>query len=143
MSKTLTPRTLVWAHRGAAAYAPENTLPSFELAAEMKADGCETDVHFSKDGKIMVLHDAKIDRTSNGQGLVTDYTYDELQVFDFGIKTDARYKGTRIPTMDEVFEVCRRNGMTINVEIKSADPEMPAALDACAKAHNMQDVFRE
>ena len=44
MSKTLTPRTLIWAHRGASAYAPENTIPAFELAAEMKADGCETDV---------------------------------------------------------------------------------------------------
>ena len=118
MSKTLTPRTLVWAHRGAAAYAPENTLPSFELAAEMKADGCETDVHFSKDGKIMVLHDAKIDRTSNGQGLVTDYTYDELQVFDFGIKTDARYKGTRIPTMDEVFEAVSYTHLTLPTKLE-------------------------
>ena len=139
MSKTLTPRTLIWAHRGASAYAPENTIPAFELAAEMKADGCETDVYFSKDGKIVVMHDGKIDRTSNGQGYITDYTYDELLAFDFGIKTDARFKGTRIPTMDEVFEICRRNGMTINFEIKTADPEMPAALDACAKAHNMQD----
>ena len=139
MSKTLTPHTLIWAHRGASAYVPENTIPAFELAAEMKADGCETDVYFSKDGKIVVMHDGKIDRTSNGQGYITDYTYDELLAFDFGIKTDARFKGTRIPTMDEVFEICRRNGMTINIEIKTADPEMPAALDACAKAHNMQD----
>lgn len=139
MAKTLTERTLVWAHRGASAYAPENTMPSFELAAEMKADGVETDVHFSKDGKIMIMHDAKLDRTSNGQGLITDYTYDELQVFDMGLKTDPRFKGTRIPTMDELFELCRRTGMTVNVEIKSADPAMPAALDECAKRHNMQD----
>lgn len=145
---TLTPRTFVWAHRGAcgapigsspAANVPENTMPSFELAAELKADGVETDVHFSKDGKIVLMHDAKLDRTSNGQGLVTDYTFDELQVFDFGIKIGKEFKGTRIPTMDDLFELCRRTGMIVNVEIKSTDPLMPAALDECAKRHNMQD----
>lgn len=145
---TLTPRTFVWAHRGAcgapigsspAANVPENTMPSFELAAELKADGVETDVHFSKDGKIVLMHDAKLDRTSNGQGLVTDYTFDELQVFDFGIKIGKEFKGTRIPTMDDLFELCRRTGMVCNVEIKSTDPLMPAALDECAKRHNMQD----
>lgn len=139
MGKTLTERTLVWAHRGASAYAPENTMPAFELAAEMHADGVETDVHFSKDGRIMIMHDSKLDRTSNGQGLITDYTYDELQVFDFGIKTGAQFKGTRITTMDDLFELCRRTGMVVNVEIKSDDPLMPAALDECAKKHNMQD----
>ena len=147
MGKTLTERTYVWAHRGAcgapignaAADVPENTMPAFELAAELHADGVETDVHFSKDGRIMIMHDPKLERTSNGQGLVTDYTYDELQVFDFGIKISKEFKGTRIPTMDDLFELCRRSGMLVNVEIKSKDPMMPAALDECAKKHHMQD----
>lgn len=148
MGKTLTERTYVWAHRGAcgapigsspAANVPENTMPAFELAAELGADGVETDVHFSKDGKIVLMHDPKLERTTNGQGLVTDYTYEELLAFDFGIKIGKDFKGTRIPTMDELFELCRRTGMIVNVEIKSNDPLMPAALDECAKKHNMQD----
>lgn len=148
MANTLTERTFVWGHRGAPgvligqtgnATAPENTMISFELAAAMKADGVETDVHFSKDGKIMIIHDAKIDRTTNGQGLITDYTYDELQVFDAGIKAGRQFKKTRIPTIDELFELCRKTGMMLNIEIKSADPLMPAALDECCKQHDMTE----
>lgn len=139
MSKTLTERTLVWAHRGACAYAPENTLESFALAVEMKADGVETDVHFSKDGKIMVLHDEKIDRTSNGQGLVTDYTFEQLRQFDFGCKFKKAYSDTKIPTLDELYALLKPTDLTINVEIKSADPRMPAALYETAKKFDMVD----
>ena len=147
MSKTLTERTFVWAHRGAPGatigsnpallYAPENTMPSFALAAEMQADGIETDVHFSKDGKIIVIHDNKLERTTNGQGLVTDYTFDELQVFDAGIKAGAQFKGTRIPTVDELLDFCREHNLVLNIEIKSNDPALPAALFDCVKKHNM------
>ena len=148
MAKTLTERTYVWAHRGACgalsgvpgAYAPENTLPSFELAAKMHADGVETDVHFSKDGRIILIHDNKLERTTNGQGLVTDYTYEELCVFDAGIKTSPDFKGTRIPTMDDLFELCRRTGMIVNIEIKTNDPAMPAALAEMARKYKMSDA---
>lgn len=139
MAKTLVPKTLVWAHRGAFGYAPENTMPAFRMAIDMKADGIELDVHFSKDGKIVVIHDETIDRTSNGQGKVTDYTYEELLAFDFGIKTDAKYKGTKIPTLAEVYELFAPTNLTINIEIKTADPAMPAALDALAKEYGIED----
>lgn len=140
MAKTLTERTLVIAHRGASAYAPENTMPSYELAAEMKADGIETDVHFTKDGKIVTLHDAKIDRTSNGQGLVTEYTYEELLHFDFGRKFSPDFIGTRLPLMEDLFKLCRKHNMVCNVEIKSADPAMPAALHALARETDMLEL---
>lgn len=139
MAKTLTERTLIVAHRGASAYAPENTLEAFQLAIDMKADGIETDVHFSKDGKIMVLHDEKIDRTSNGQGLVTDYTAEDLKLFDFGCKFKKAYTDTKIPTIDEMYELVKPSDLFINVEIKSADPNMPAALYEAAKRHGMVD----
>ena len=84
MKKTLTPKTYIYAHRGASGYAPENTLEAFALAAEMGADGVELDVHFSKDRQVVVTHDPKIDRVSNGQGAIKDYTLDELRAFDFG-----------------------------------------------------------
>ena len=140
MAKTLTERTLVIAHRGASAYAPENTMPAYELAAKMKADGIETDVHFTADGKIVTLHDEKIDRTSNGQGLVTDYTYEELLHFDFGRKFSPDFKGTKLPLMEDLFNLCRENNMVCNVEIKSADPKMPAALHALAEKTGMLDL---
>ena len=71
--------TKVWAHRGASAYAPENTIPAFQMAMEMGADGLELDVHESSDGKLMVIHDERIDRTSNGTGRVVDMTCQQLK----------------------------------------------------------------
>ena len=68
----------VWAHRGASAYAPENTMEAFKLAVEMNTDGIETDVHMTKDGVLVLMHDEKVDRTTNGTGYIKDYTYEEL-----------------------------------------------------------------
>ena len=72
-------RSLVWAHRGASGYAPENTLEAFKLAVEMGADGVELDVQLTKDNQIVVIHDEWIDRTSNGKGWVKDMTLEELR----------------------------------------------------------------
>ena len=126
--KTLTPKTYIYAHRGASGYAPENTLEAFALAAQMNADGVELDVHFSKDGKVVVIHDEKIDRTSNGQGKVNEYTLDELRAFDFGYHFYNERRGITIPTLDEVYALLAPTGMTVNVEIKSKDP---AICEAC------------
>ena len=67
----------VYAHRGASAFAPENTMEAFKLAVEMKADGIETDVHMTKDGVLVLMHDERIDRTTDGTGWIKDYTYEE------------------------------------------------------------------
>ena len=136
---TLTPRTYIWAHRGASAYAPENTLEAMKLAVEMGADGVELDVHFSKDRQIVVLHDAKIDRTSNGQGPVSDYTLEELKNFDFGCKFYGERRGILIPTLEEVYNLLRPYGLTVNVEIKSTDPAISKACDDVAKKCKMED----
>ena len=101
MEKTLNTRPLVWAHRGASAYAPENTLPAFRLAAEMHADGVELDVYLTKDDQIVVCHDNKIDRTSTGSGLISDHTLAELRAYSFHNSMDA-YENTPIPTLAEV-----------------------------------------
>ncbi len=76
-------KTKVWAHRGASAYAPENTLEAFQLAVDQKADGVELDVQMTKDGKLVVIHDETIDRTSDGHGRVMDYTLAELKRMHF------------------------------------------------------------
>lgn len=109
--------TKVWAHRGASAYAPENTIAAFRLAVEMGADGVELDVHESSDGKLMVIHDETVDRTSNGTGRVVDMTCEELKKLDFSNGFE-KYDGARIPTLKEVYGLLKNTELTINVEIK-------------------------
>ena len=76
-------KTLVWAHRGAGKYAPENTLPAFQKAIEMGADGIELDVQMTKDNQCVVIHDETIKRVSNGTVWVKDSTLEELRQFDY------------------------------------------------------------
>ncbi|WP_029230701.1 glycerophosphodiester phosphodiesterase [Butyrivibrio sp. VCB2006] len=111
---------LVWAHRGASGYAPENTLPAFKMAADMGANGVELDVQLTKDGEIVVCHDEKIDRTSNGAGFIRDYTLEELRKFDF-CNGNIAFEGTKIPTMEEVFDLLEPTGLTINIELKTGE----------------------
>ena len=143
MSNTVKPiieKTLIIAHRGASGYAPENTMDAFALAAKMGADGIELDVHLSADGEVMVIHDEKIERTSNGQGLVTEYTLAELKEFDFGYHFNGQKRtGVKIPTLDEVYELVAPLGMIVNVEIKSADPRIVRACDEIAERHGMRE----
>lgn len=103
-------RPLIIGHRGASAYAPENTLAAFELAAEQGADGVELDVQLSRDGRLVIIHDFDVSRTTNGQGQVAELTVAELQTFDAG-------KGQRIPTLDDLFETMGPR-LLYNIEIK-------------------------
>lgn len=73
---------LVWAHRGASGYAPENTLAAFQEAVDMGADGVELDIQLTKDGEMVVIHDETVDRTTNGKGWVKDYTFEDLRKLD-------------------------------------------------------------
>lgn len=120
--------TKVWAHRGASAYAPENTIPAFRLAMEQGADGIELDVQLSRDGKLMVIHDEWVDRTSNGKGRVVDMTCQELKKLDFS-NGMADYAFARIPTLREVYGLLRGSAMTVNVEIKYGEVQYPGIWD--------------
>lgn len=111
-------RPLIWAHRGASGHAPENTLPSFQLAAEMGADGVELDVQLTKDGELVVCHDETIDRTSNAKGWIKDYSLSNLKKLDFSYGNLA-YEGVQIPTLSEVLDLLGPTGLTVNIEIKS------------------------
>ncbi len=111
-------KPLVWAHRGASGYLPENTLPAFEKAIEMGADGIELDIHKTKDGQLVVIHDEKIDRTSNGTGKVSDYTLEELRKYNYN-KLHPECKHADIPTMREVFEIIKPTDLFINIELKT------------------------
>lgn len=111
-------KPLIIAHRGASAYAPENTLSSFEKAVQMGADGIELDVQLSKDGYVVVIHDTSINRTSNGIGRVGDLTLDQLKNLDFGSWFSSKFKNEHILTLEEVFSQLKDWNGLINVEIK-------------------------
>ncbi len=134
-------RPLVWAHRGASGYLPENTLPAFEKAVEMGADGIELDIHKTKDGQLVVIHDEKIDRTSNGKGNVRDYTLEELRKYNYNA-THPECKHADIPTMREVFELIKPTDLMINIEIKTGVifyENIEADILAMTKEFGMED----
>lgn len=110
-------RPLIIAHRGSKGEAPENTLAAFSLALRQHCDAIELDIHLSRDGVPVVIHDDTVDRTTNGTGAVESMTVGELQALDAGSWFDPSYAGERIPTLAEVFELVPPSIM-INVEIK-------------------------
>lgn len=112
-------KQLVFAHRGASGYAPENTLEAFELAAKQGADGVELDVHLTKDDVLVVAHDETIDRCSDGQGLICEKTLRELKGYRYN-KTFPEYKTATIPTLQEVLELLKPTGLHVNIELKNS-----------------------
>ena len=131
----------VWGHRGASGVAPENTLPAFDLARRMGADGVELDVQLSADGRLVVIHDETLDRTTTGSGPVAARTLDELRTLDAG-RGLAGYAGARIPTLDEVFELFAGTPVVVNVELKNsvvAYPGLEEKVLALVAAAGMAD----
>lgn len=111
-------RPKIWAHRGASGYYPENTMPAFEKAVEMGADGIELDIQLTRDNQIVVLHDEWIDRTSDGKGWLKDFSLEELRRYNFN-RTHPKEGRLCIPTMQEVFELIRPTNLRINIELKT------------------------
>lgn len=104
-------------HRGAAGYAPENTMVSFERGIALRADAIELDIHPSSDGQLVVIHDPTLERTTNGYGFVAQHTLAELKQLDAGSWFHPSFKNERIPTLVEVLNWAR--GRTrIVIEIK-------------------------
>lgn len=112
-------KTLNLAHRGANTLAPENTMAAFRKAVEVGATGFEFDVQLSKDGAVVVIHDEKLERTTNGSGLVKDYTLEELQRFDAGKWFGEEFAGEKIPTLDQVLDEFASTELIYNIELKS------------------------
>ena len=110
--------TEIFAHRGASGYAPENTLEAFRLAMEQGADGIELDVHLTKDGEVVVIHDETLNRTSDGQGKVRDYTLEELKKFSFHNHME-KYQGVQIPTLKEALNLVKNSRIKVNIELKT------------------------
>ncbi|MGH2523785.1 MAG: glycerophosphodiester phosphodiesterase, partial [Anaerolineales bacterium] len=116
----LYPRTpLILGHRGASAYAPENTLAAFRRSLELGAEGVELDVTLSADGVLVVIHDDTVDRTTDGAGRVNGLTLAQLKKLDAGYpaRFGDRFAGERIPTLEEVFAELDARAI-VNVELK-------------------------
>ena len=110
----------IWAHRGASARQPENTLAAFSAAMAAGADGVEFDVQLSADGVPVVIHDEKVERTHNGSGWVSDYPLAELQALRSRQKKNADHHTTRIPTLAEVLDLLVAGTQKINIELKNS-----------------------
>ena len=109
---------MIVGHRGSAGIAPENTIEAFERGIALGVDAVELDVHLTKDGRIVVIHDSTIDRTSTGVGPVNGYTLDQLQTFDVSTKFfEGRYGPQSIPTLEEVLKLIDGR-VAVQLEIK-------------------------
>jgi glycerophosphoryl diester phosphodiesterase len=110
---------LILGHRGASADAPENTLAAFNRAFELGADGIELDVTLTKDDVPVVIHDDKVDRTTNGRGLVKEMTLDQIKQLDAGAWFGEKYRDEKIPTLAETLNAIGSRGL-VNIELKTA-----------------------
>jgi glycerophosphoryl diester phosphodiesterase len=110
------PQPIIFAHRGASAHAPENTLAAFELSLAQQADAIELDVKLCADGQVVVIHDPTVDRTTGSRGRVKDLSLAQLRSLDAGSFFSETYQGEKIPTLEEVFESVGKR-IFINVEL--------------------------
>jgi len=134
------PRPIIFAHRGDHAHAPENTLPAFQQALQKGADGVELDVKLTLDGHVIVIHDPTVDRTTDGKGRVASLTFEAIRKLDAGKWFNEKFAGTKVPLLEEVFEVVGKDKM-INIELKNlATPRDGLMIKVCEliKRHNNQ-----
>ena len=135
----------VAAHRGWKTKYPENTIPAFRAAMELGVDQLECDVRVTLDGELVVIHDATVDRTTNGRGLVAEKTFAELRALDAGCYMGEEFRGERIPTFRELMELVRDHPtITLDVELKEY-PDQPGnetrALEVCDRVLAMIDEY--
>lgn len=138
LRRQVLPRDTPWpvnlAHRGASARAPENTLEAFRMAAESGAAGLELDVHVTRDGGVVVVHDDTVDRTTNGTGAVREMSLAEVRALDAGHRFTQdggsnhpyRERGLGVPTLEEVFR--EFPGHAVNIDIKEPRPGVEKAV---------------
>ena len=115
----LSAQPLVFAHRGASAYAPENTFAAFDLAVAMGAPAIETDVQATSDGRLVLLHDARLERTTDGHGALASATLAEVETLDAGAWFGQRFAGQRVPTVEEFLA---RYGQRVRLRLEVKAP---------------------
>ncbi|KIL38543.1 glycerophosphodiester phosphodiesterase [Gordoniibacillus kamchatkensis] len=127
---------MIIAHRGARGMAPENTIAAFRLGLDQGCEGIELDVHLTADGEIVVCHDETLDRTTDGKGRINDMTLEQIKRYDAGSWYSDSFRGERVPTLDEVFDLVPESIM-VNVEIKQYDGQMEHKLVDFMRRRNL------
>lgn len=112
-------RPIIYAHRGASAYRPENTMLAFYYAFRLGAKALEADIQMTRDEKLVVIHDETLERTTNGRGWVKDYNLRELKLLDAGCWMAQQFCGEKIPELFELLNFIRAKNILLNIEIKS------------------------
>ena len=132
--------TKVWAHRGASAYAPENSLAAFELAIKMGAHGIELDIYETADAKLVIHHDNDIKRMTNGvEAKIQETDFDTLRTYNFNGKWGDQYGFVKIPALHEVLDLFRPTDMTINIELKEGSVNYLKAINQAVKEFGMEE----
>ena len=128
------------AHRGHPTLAPENTIPGFKLAIASGVDSCEFDVYSTSDGKLVLTHDGNFKRCSQGacDRNVTQMTWEEVQKVDVGAYKGEKWRGTKVPTLDETLDLFKNSGCIPVIEIKQ-----PGTEEGIAEALKARDMVRE
>jgi glycerophosphoryl diester phosphodiesterase len=135
------PKPTIFAHRGASAYAPENTLAAFSLAVDQAADALEMDAKLTADGHVVLFHDQSLERITGHPGRVNALNLDDLCKFDAGIHFDKDFIGERIPTLNQVFETIERR-CYYNLELTNyASPfdDLPDKVVSLVQEHQLED----
>lgn len=128
------PRFRAFGHRGALGLAPENTMSGFRKALELGVDGIELDVHLTRDGQVVVLHDPELARTTDGRGLVKELTFEQLRRFDAAVRWRGRFGPEPVPTLDEVLALAKGRAR-VAIEIKEESPQaLGPALEVVRRA---------
>ncbi len=136
-------KPLLFAHRGFSGDYPENSPLAFQMAVEKtNADGIESDVHITKDGELVIFHDASVERTSNGTGWIKDYTYEEMLQLDIGAWKSPEFAGQHVWNFDQLLDFCHETKMLLNMELKNYEVFYEGleqrVIDAI-HAHKMED----
>ena len=135
------PAHTIFAHRGASAYAPENTMAAFKLAIRQGIFWIELDVKLSADNVVMVIHDQSVDRTTSGNGLVNNFTYSELKKLDAGSHFDIAFREEPIPSLEEVFIEIRKFTL-FNIELtnyRSPNDTLPVKVADLISTYRMNE----
>jgi len=138
---SVTSDPILLSHRGLVRHAPENTLVAFEAAIALGAS-IELDVYQTRDGQLVVIHDGTVDRTTNGTGTIGDLTLAQIRKLDAGSWFHPRYRGLKVPTLDEAFKLIKkrqRAPITIALNMKVISPDIEEKIVKLVKKHDLFD----
>jgi glycerophosphoryl diester phosphodiesterase len=137
LSLSAADRIVVIAHRGEHRAHPENTLPAFQAAIDAGADFFELDVRTTSDGRLVLMHDARVDRTTKGSGAVREMTFDQIRALDAGAKFGPQFAGTKVPSFEEALALAHGR---IGVYVDSKDIAPADLAAALTKADMLNSV---